>query len=155
MAELIFCCIYIPYLLYTFIGQWTLSLLLAIVNSAAMNIGVHVSYQNIVSSGYMPRSGMAGSYGNSNFSFLGNLHMVSMVAEPTYIPKSAGEFPFTHTLSSIYYSQTFLMMAILTSCEGITHCSFDLLMKLIFIFPFYSKKTITRKCITCPILHWK
>ena len=34
---------------------------LAIVNSAAMNIGVHVSFQTIVLSGYIPRSGIAGS----------------------------------------------------------------------------------------------
>ena len=42
---------------------------LAIVNSAAVNIGVHVSFQIMVFSGYMPRSGIAGSYGSSNFSF--------------------------------------------------------------------------------------
>ena len=36
---------------------------LAIVNSAAMNIGVHVSFQIMVVSGYMPRSGIAGSCG--------------------------------------------------------------------------------------------
>ena len=40
---------------------------LAVVNSAAVNIGVHVSFQIIVLSGYMPRSGIAGSYGNSCF----------------------------------------------------------------------------------------
>ena len=43
---------------------------LAIVNSAAVNIGVHVSFQIMVLSGDMPRSGTAGSYGNSSFSFL-------------------------------------------------------------------------------------
>ena len=36
---------------------------LAIVNSAAMNNGIHVSFSTLVSSGYMPRSGIAGSYG--------------------------------------------------------------------------------------------
>ena len=36
---------------------------LAIVDSAAMNNGVHVSFSILVSSGYMPRSGIAGSYG--------------------------------------------------------------------------------------------
>ena len=36
---------------------------LAIVNSAAMNNGIHVSFSILVSSGYMPMSGIAGSYG--------------------------------------------------------------------------------------------
>ena len=35
---------------------------LAIVNSAAMNTGVHVSFSILVSSGYMPRRGIAGSH---------------------------------------------------------------------------------------------
>ena len=38
-------------------------LVLAIVNSVAMNNGIHVSFSILVSSGYMPRSGVAGSYG--------------------------------------------------------------------------------------------
>ena len=36
---------------------------LAIVNSAAVNNGIHVSLSILVSSEYMPRSGIAGSYG--------------------------------------------------------------------------------------------
>jgi len=36
---------------------------LAIVNSAAMNTGVHVSFSVWVSSGYMPRNEIARSYG--------------------------------------------------------------------------------------------
>ena len=35
---------------------------LAIVTSAAVNNGIHVSVSILVSSGYMPRSGIAGSY---------------------------------------------------------------------------------------------
>ena len=42
---------------------------LAIINSAAMNIGVHVSLSILVSLVCMPRSGIAGSYGSSISSF--------------------------------------------------------------------------------------
>ena len=42
---------------------------LAIVHIAAVNSGIHVSLSILVSSGYMPRSGIAGSYGGFSPSF--------------------------------------------------------------------------------------
>ena len=47
---------------------------LAIINSAAMNIGVHVSLLILVSSVCMTNIGIARSYGSSISSFLSNLH---------------------------------------------------------------------------------
>ena len=63
-----------PHLLCPFLsadGHLGGSQVLAVRNSAAINTGVHVSFQMRVSvfSGYMPRSGIAGSDGNSIFRF--------------------------------------------------------------------------------------
>ena len=44
-------------------------LVLAIVNSATVNNGIHVPFSNLISSGYVHRSGIAGSEGGFISSF--------------------------------------------------------------------------------------
>ena len=56
-------------------GHIGCSLVLVIINSAAMNTGV-MCLLIMVFSGCMPNSGMVGSYGSSVFTFVTNLHTV-------------------------------------------------------------------------------
>ena len=55
---------------------------LAIINSAVMNNGVHVSLSDLVSLMCMPRSGIAGSYGSSIWNSFESVLMRWMKLEP-------------------------------------------------------------------------
>ena len=80
-----------------------------------MSTVVHVSFSILVASGYMPRSGIAGSSGVLFLVFQGISILSFKLAVSIYIPTSrARGFPFLHALSSVYCCR-FLMMAILTS----------------------------------------
>ena len=91
--------------------------ILTILNSAAMNIGVHVSFwiRVFIFCGYVPRSRIAGSYGNSIFSFLGNFH-IFLHSDSTNLHshQQCRRFPFRlYPIHHLLFVE-FLVMATLT-----------------------------------------
>lgn len=115
-AVLVLCvCVYICITFFLSIslkGHLGCFYVLAIVNKAAVNFGVHVYFwvSVFIFFRYISRSRNTGSPGNSIFSFPRNLYTVFIVCAPIYIPaKSVQSFPFLQCFfANICYLWSFL-----------------------------------------------
>ena len=90
------CHAYIPHFVNRHLSYFHL---LAIVNNAAMNLGVHISDQvpAFIPFRFIYRRGIDGSHDNCLFCFLRSRHTVSIVTAPFYIPSKKAKFPvFPH-----------------------------------------------------------
>ena len=117
---------------------------LAIVNNAAMNIGMHIFFLIGVMGflEYIPRSGIAGSNDSAILVFWGNSILFSTMPASVWIPTKCTRVPFSSRPRQHLLFVDLFMMPHSDQCELVSHCSFNLYLVMLSIFSYVSGPSV-------------
>lgn len=113
------------HVLFMHLSIYIISTFLVTVNNAAMNISLQIFVAIGFSPRYIPKSGIAGSHGNSMFIFLRNCQTFLKRLQHFTFPPAVYENSNFSTPSPTFVIICLFSYSHLSGCQVASHCVFD------------------------------